>query len=71
MHKGNANSAIKLLTNKMENRILPLNDNTMKLLQQKHVEPDERPDGWPPIDLWKAIVNAIKNLAPKSFHIEI
>ena len=36
MQKGNVNSAIKLLTNNMENGILPLNDQTLKLLKEKH-----------------------------------
>ena len=39
MHKGNVNSAIKLLTNNMESGILPLNNDTLKLLKQKHPEP--------------------------------
>ena len=36
MHKGNINGAMKILTNNMQNGILPLNENTLKLLQQKH-----------------------------------
>ena len=36
MQKGNINGAIKLLTNNMENGILPLNENTLELLRQKH-----------------------------------
>ena len=39
MHKGNVNSAIKLLTNNMESGILPLNNDTLKLLKQKHPKP--------------------------------
>ena len=36
MNKGNINSAIKLLSNNMENDVLPLNDTTLNLLKQKH-----------------------------------
>ena len=36
MRKGNVNSAIKLLTKKMKNGILPLNDETIIILKQKH-----------------------------------
>ena len=36
MAKGNINSALKLLTNNMENRILPLNKDTLSKLIQKH-----------------------------------
>ena len=36
MNKGNVNSAIKLLSNNLENGILPLNDTTLNLLKQKH-----------------------------------
>ena len=39
MHKGNVNSAINLLTNNMESGILPLNNDTLKLLKQKHPKP--------------------------------
>ena len=38
MSKGNINGAIKLLTNQMENGILPLNDETLNMLKQKHPE---------------------------------
>lgn len=41
MHKGNVNGAIKLLSNSMQNGILPLNDETLKLLRQKHPLPTE------------------------------
>ena len=36
MQKGNVNGAIKLLTNNMQNGILPLNKETIALLKQKH-----------------------------------
>ena len=36
MAKGNTNSALKLLTNNMENGILPLNKDTLSKLIQKH-----------------------------------
>ena len=36
MNKGNINSAIQLLSNIIENGILPLNDITLNLLKQKH-----------------------------------
>ena len=36
MNKGDINSAIKLLSNSMENGILPPNDTTLNLLKQKH-----------------------------------
>ena len=39
--KGNVNSAIKLLTKKMDNGILPLNEETLKMLRQKHPEPKD------------------------------
>ena len=38
MQKGNINAAIKLLTNNMQNGILPLNDETLSQLKQKHPE---------------------------------
>ena len=38
MSKGNVNGAMKLLTNNMENGILPLDSDTIKLLRQKHPE---------------------------------
>jgi len=44
MSKGNINGAIKLLTNNMENGILPLDNKTLKLLKQKHPEGMEPPD---------------------------
>ena len=36
MQQGNINGAIKLLTNNMQNRVLPLNGKTLELLRQKH-----------------------------------
>ena len=36
IQKGNADSAIKLITNDMQNEILPLTETTLKLLKQKH-----------------------------------
>ena len=36
IQKGNVDSAIKLITNNMQNGILPLTDTTLKLLKQKH-----------------------------------
>ena len=36
MQKGNVDSAIKLITNNMQNGILPLTDTTLKLLKQTH-----------------------------------
>ena len=36
MNKGNIDSAIKLLSNNMENGVLPLNDTTLNLLKQKY-----------------------------------
>ncbi|XP_066936770.1 uncharacterized protein [Clytia hemisphaerica] len=41
MSKGNINGAIKLLTNNMQNGVLPLTDETLNLLFQKHPEPQE------------------------------
>ena len=41
MQKGNVNGAIKLLTNNMQNGILPLNDDTLNLLKQKHPQASE------------------------------
>ena len=38
MKKGNVNAAVKLLTSNMEGGILPLNDETMVLLEAKHPE---------------------------------
>ena len=43
MSKGNINDAIKLLTNKMENGILPLNEQTLQMLKQKHPESKDAP----------------------------
>ena len=36
IRKGNINSAIKLLVDNMQNGILPLNDQTLNQLKQKH-----------------------------------
>ena len=36
MQKGNVDSAIKLITNNMQNGILTLTDTTLKLLKQNH-----------------------------------
>ena len=36
MQKGNIDSAIKLITNNMQNGILPLTNTTLKLLKQRH-----------------------------------
>ena len=44
MQKGNINGAIKILTNNMENGILPINDNTLQLLRQKHPEAKDPPE---------------------------
>jgi len=44
MSKGNINGAIKLLTDNMQNVILPLDDKILNLLKQKH------PDGKVPSD---------------------
>ena len=41
MQKGNVNGAIKLLSNNMQNGVLPLTDDTLKLLKIKHPEPAE------------------------------
>ena len=38
MQKGNVYGALKLLTNNMSNRILPLTDETLHLLHTKHPE---------------------------------
>ena len=38
MQKGDVNGALKLLTNNMANGILPLNEETLKLIKQKHPE---------------------------------
>ena len=38
MHKGNVNAAIKLLTMNMQNGILPINEDTLDLLKQKHLK---------------------------------
>ena len=43
MSKGNVNGPLKLLTNNMPNRILPLTDATLQLLKQKHPESREPP----------------------------
>ena len=41
MQKGDVNAALKLLTNNMNNGILPLNDDTLILLEEKHPEASE------------------------------
>ena len=38
MNKGIVNGTLKLLTNRVSNRILPLSDKTQDLLKQKHPE---------------------------------
>ena len=39
MQKGNVNGAMKILTNNMQNGVLPLNKETISCLRQKHSEP--------------------------------
>ena len=41
MTRGKVNSAMKLLTNNMKNGILPLNNETLSILRQKHPQPKE------------------------------
>ena len=41
MQKGDVNGALRLLTNNMSNGILPLNDDTLLLLEQKHPKEGE------------------------------
>ena len=43
MSKSNVNGALKILTENMSNKILPLNDKTLKMLKQKHPEANEPP----------------------------
>ena len=43
MSKGNVNGALKLLTNNMSNRVLPLTDAKRQPLKQKHRESREPP----------------------------
>ena len=38
MHIGNVNAAIKLLTKNMQNGILPINKDTLDLLNQKYLK---------------------------------
>ena len=45
MQKGEVNAALKMLTNNMRNGILPLNDDTLLLLEQKHPEASELQEG--------------------------
>ena len=41
MSKGNVNRVLKLLTENMSNRILPLNDEILEMLKQKYPEANE------------------------------
>ena len=41
MKQGKINAAVKLLTSSMDGGVLPLDDDTMTLLQSKHPEPAE------------------------------
>ena len=41
MSKGNINGAIKLLSDNMADGIVPLNDETLEILRQKHPEPQK------------------------------
>ena len=43
MSKGNVNRVLKLLTENMSNRILPLNDEILEMLKQKYPEANESP----------------------------
>lgn len=43
MRKGNVNGPLKLLTENMSTRILPLNDKTLNMLQQKYPKANEPP----------------------------
>ena len=38
MQQGKINGAIKLLTNNMQNGVLPLNEKTLELMRQKHTK---------------------------------
>ena len=38
MEKGNVNGAMKLLTDNMQNGVLPLNEQTLNMLKNKHPE---------------------------------
>lgn len=41
MKKSNVNAALKLLTDNMQNGILPLNDGMLNNLKEKHPQPKE------------------------------
>ena len=43
MRKGNVNGPLKLFTENMSTRILPLNDKTLNMLQQKYPKANEPP----------------------------
>ena len=45
MQRGNVNKAIKVITNNMAGGVLPLNDETLNLLVQKHPEASKMSDG--------------------------
>ena len=73
MTRGKVNSAMRLLTNNMKNGILPLTDETLAILRQKHpksTEPDpyvlladERPQQIHPVFFDQINVETIRNAA--------
>ena len=62
MSKGNINGAIKLLSDNTENGILPLNDETLKLLKQKH------PDGKNPMKTFTQFSYPRPKLLPRMLY---
>ena len=75
MHKGNVNAAIKLLTMNMQNGILPINEDTLDLLKQKHLKgepahesvlPTDTPEETQPIKFESIQAECIQKAAIKT-----
>ena len=62
MQKGNVNGAIKVLSNNMKGGVLPLNDETLNSLAQKHEKASEIRE-----DI--TLQEAVNKIIPIVFHV--
>ena len=62
MKKGDINGALRLLTNNMSNGILPLNEDTLLLLEQKH------PEGKPAVEMETIIKDPLERIHAIAFN---
>ena len=62
MQKGDINGALRLLTNNMSNGIIPLNEDTLLLLKQKH------PEGKPAVETGTTINGLLERIHAIAFN---